>query len=98
MNPGLHRSHKRTLLEFGHYLGCYFMDERAAVTALLQNARLLGQSGQGLAGGNDNIVTGTRQSLRAVLCAQRQGATPETRLAEPIAQPDFSTRCVRDAH
>jgi hypothetical protein len=29
---------KRTLVEFGNYLGCYFIDERAAVTALLQNA------------------------------------------------------------
>src|SRR5258705_1438561 len=32
---------KRTLVEFGDYLGCYFMDDRAAVTALLQTARLL---------------------------------------------------------
>jgi hypothetical protein len=29
---------KRTLVEFGNYLGCYFIDERAAVTALLRNA------------------------------------------------------------
>ncbi|GFG65282.1 peptidase M42 [Mycobacterium kubicae] len=32
---------KRTLVEFGDYIGCYFMDDRAPVTALLQAARLL---------------------------------------------------------
>jgi putative aminopeptidase FrvX len=36
----VHRS-KRTPTEFGDYLGCYFMDDRAAVTALLQAARRL---------------------------------------------------------
>jgi putative aminopeptidase FrvX len=37
---------KRTLVEFGDYLGCYFMDDRAAVTALLHTARQLRESGQ----------------------------------------------------
>lgn len=32
---------KRTLVELGDYLGCYFLDDRAAVTALLCAARLL---------------------------------------------------------
>lgn len=32
---------KRTLVEFGDYLGSYFMDDRAPVAALLQAARLL---------------------------------------------------------
>src|SRR5215208_6244999 len=32
---------KRTLVEIAGYLGCYFMDDRAAVTALLQAARQL---------------------------------------------------------
>jgi putative aminopeptidase FrvX len=32
---------KRTLVEFGDYLGCYFMDDRAAVVALLDAARRL---------------------------------------------------------
>jgi hypothetical protein len=31
---------KRTLVEFDNYLGCSFIDEGAAVTALLQNALL----------------------------------------------------------
>jgi putative aminopeptidase FrvX len=37
---------KRTLVELGDYLGCYFLDDRAAVTALLQTARLLRERGQ----------------------------------------------------
>jgi putative aminopeptidase FrvX len=37
---------KRTLVEFGSYLGGYFMDDRAAVTALVAAARLLAQPGQ----------------------------------------------------
>jgi putative aminopeptidase FrvX len=32
---------KRTLVEFGDYLGCYFMDDRAPVAALLDAARRL---------------------------------------------------------
>jgi putative aminopeptidase FrvX len=32
---------KRTLVDVGDYLGCYFLDDRAAVTALLEAARLL---------------------------------------------------------
>ena len=36
----VHRS-KRNLVEFGDYLGCYFIDDRAAITALLQVARRL---------------------------------------------------------
>jgi putative aminopeptidase FrvX len=39
----VHRS-KRTLIEFGDYLGCYFMDDRAAVVALLEAARRLSQA------------------------------------------------------
>ncbi|CPR08595.1 M42 glutamyl aminopeptidase [Mycobacterium bohemicum DSM 44277] len=36
----VHRS-KRSLVEVGDYIGCYFLDDRAAVTALLRAARLL---------------------------------------------------------
>jgi putative aminopeptidase FrvX len=32
---------KRRLVEVGDYVGCYFLDDRAAVTALLRTARLL---------------------------------------------------------
>ncbi len=37
---------KRTLVEIGDYVGCYFLDDRAAVTALLKAARLLRERGQ----------------------------------------------------
>jgi putative aminopeptidase FrvX len=42
VHPGtrvcVHHS-KRTLVSFGDFLGCYFMDDRAAITALIQLAR-----------------------------------------------------------
>lgn len=37
---------KRSLIEFGDYLGCYFMDDRALVTALLRAAQLLRERGR----------------------------------------------------
>jgi putative aminopeptidase FrvX len=37
---------KRTLVDIGDYLGAYFLDDRAAVTALLRAARLLRERGQ----------------------------------------------------
>ncbi|MEB3981605.1 peptidase M42 [Mycobacterium sp. 663a-19] len=37
---------KRDLVEFGDYVGAYFLDDRAAVTALLRGARLLHDRGQ----------------------------------------------------
>lgn len=41
---------KRTLFEFADYLGCYFMDDRAACTALIDSARRLHESGERPAG------------------------------------------------
>jgi putative aminopeptidase FrvX len=37
---------KRDLVEFGNYVGSYFLDDRAAVTALLRAARLLHEHGK----------------------------------------------------
>jgi putative aminopeptidase FrvX len=37
---------KRDLVEFGDYVGAYFLDDRAAVTALLRAARMLHEGGQ----------------------------------------------------
>jgi putative aminopeptidase FrvX len=37
---------KRTLVELGDYMGCYFLDDRAAVTALLRAARQLRERNQ----------------------------------------------------
>ena len=36
---------KRTLVDVGDYIGCYFLDDRAAVTALLRAARMLRDAG-----------------------------------------------------
>lgn len=36
---------KRSLVDVGDYVGCYFLDDRAAVTALLRAARLLREGG-----------------------------------------------------
>jgi putative aminopeptidase FrvX len=36
---------KRTLIEFGDYLGCYFMDDRALVAALLDAAQTVSERG-----------------------------------------------------
>jgi putative aminopeptidase FrvX len=41
---------KRALVEFGDYLGCYFMDDRAPLVALLDVARQLRQEGRRTAG------------------------------------------------
>lgn len=41
---------KRTLVEFGDYIGCYFMDDRAALTVLLEAARRLREPEQRPAG------------------------------------------------
>jgi putative aminopeptidase FrvX len=37
---------KRTLVDVGDYLGCYFLDDRAAVTALLDTARVFRDRGR----------------------------------------------------
>lgn len=53
VHPGtrvcIHES-KRTLIEFGDYLGSYFMDDRASAAALLRAVRLLTQQEIPLAG------------------------------------------------
>jgi putative aminopeptidase FrvX len=56
---------KRTLVEFGDYLGCYFMDDRAAVTALLQAAPLLAQPAQ-RPGGDVYLVFTTNEEIGGV--------------------------------
>ena len=60
----VHRSNRR-LAEFGTYLGCYFMDGRAAPTALLQAARLL--AGQdALPAGDVHLVFPTNEEIGGV--------------------------------
>ncbi|TFV67323.1 UNVERIFIED_ORG: M20/M25/M40 family metallo-hydrolase [Bacillus sp. AZ43] len=49
VHPGtrvcVHRN-RRTLVEFGDYVGSYFLDDRAALTALIAAARLLREEGR----------------------------------------------------
>ncbi len=53
VHPGtrvcVHRS-RRTLVEFGDFVGCYFLDDRAALTALIFAARRLREEGRRPAG------------------------------------------------
>jgi putative aminopeptidase FrvX len=56
---------KRTLVEVGDYLGCYFLDDRAAVTALLQVARILRERDQ-LPAGDVYFVFTTNEEIGGV--------------------------------
>ena len=56
---------QRTLVEFANYLGSYFMDDRAAVTALLQTARQLREEGQRPAG-DVYLVCATNEEIGGV--------------------------------
>jgi putative aminopeptidase FrvX len=68
---------KRTLIEFGDFLGCYFMDDRAAVVALLQAARSLREGGQRPAG-DVYLVFTTNEEIGAAGGSYASGALPGT--------------------
>ncbi|HEY0560148.1 MAG TPA: hypothetical protein VGD03_07695 [Frankiaceae bacterium] len=56
---------RRTLVRFAHHMGCYFLDDRAAVTALLVAARLLRDEGRRPAG-DAYLVFTTSEELGGV--------------------------------
>ncbi|MGV0742832.1 M42 family metallopeptidase [Mycolicibacterium sp. XJ870] len=56
---------KRTLMDVADYLGCYFMDDRAAVTVLLQVARRLKMDGK-RPGGDVYLVFSTSEEIGGV--------------------------------
>lgn len=56
---------KRTLVEVGDYLGCYFMDDRASVTALLETARRL-RGGRQRPAGDAYLVFTTNEEIGGV--------------------------------
>lgn len=56
---------KRTLVEIAGYLGCYFMDDRAAVMALLQAARQLREREEG-AGSDTYFVFTTNEEIGGI--------------------------------
>jgi putative aminopeptidase FrvX len=64
VHPGtrvcVHRS-KRDLIEFGDYLGCYFMDDRAAIAALIQVAQRLSDHHGPLAGDVYMVITANEE-------------------------------------
>ena len=68
---------KRTLLEVGDYLGCYFLDDRAAVTALLRTARLLRERGQRPAD-DVYLVFTTNEEIGGVGGTYASGSLPGT--------------------
>ena len=80
MGPGtrvcVHRS-KRALVEVGDYVGCYFLDDRAAVTALLHAARLLRE--RGVRPVNDVYLAFTRnEEIGGVGGSYASGSLPGT--------------------
>ncbi len=72
----VHRS-KRALVEVGDYVGCYFLDDRAAVTALLHAARLLRE--RGVRPVNDVYLAFTRnEEIGGVGGSYASGSLPGT--------------------
>ena len=76
---------KRDLVEFGDYIGAYFMDDRAAVTALLRAARLLRDRGQRPAAGRR--ISSSPPTRRSVGWA---APTPARRCPAPSPSPWMS--------
>jgi putative aminopeptidase FrvX len=68
---------KRTLVEIGDFLGCYFMDDRAAVAALLQAARSLHSGGERPAG-DVYLVFTTNEEIGGVGGAYASRVLPGT--------------------
>ena len=90
----VHRS-KRTLVEFGDYLGCYFMDDRAAITALLQAARRLSQL-DGRPAGDVYFVFTTNEEIGGVGGSYASRTLPgDLTLAVEVGptEPEYDTTC-----
>ena len=90
----MHRS-KRTLTEFGDYLGGYFMDDRPAITALLQAARRLSQHDGGPAGDVYFVVT-TNEEIGGVVGSYASRSLPgDLTLAVEVGptETEYHTTC-----
>ncbi|OBG27812.1 M42 family metallopeptidase [Mycobacterium sp. E3198] len=68
---------KRTLVEIGGYVGCYFLDDRAAVTALLRAAAVLRERGQRPVD-DVYLVFTTNEEIGGVGGSYASGALPGT--------------------
>jgi putative aminopeptidase FrvX len=69
---------KRDLVEFGDYVGAYFLDDRAAVTALLRAARLLRDRGQRPAADDVYLVFTTNEEIGGVGGSYASATLPGT--------------------
>jgi putative aminopeptidase FrvX len=68
---------KRTLVDIGDYVGAYFLDDRAALTALLRAARLLRERGQ-RPSDDVYLVFTTNEEIGGVGGSYTSGALPGT--------------------
>lgn len=87
---------KRTLVEIGDYLGCYFMDDRAPVAALLHTAGELRSAGKPPAGDVYFVFT-TNEEIGAVGAAYASRTLPaELTLAVEVGptEPEYGTTVV----
>jgi putative aminopeptidase FrvX len=98
VHPGtrvcVHRS-KRSLVQFGDYFGCYFMDDRAAITALLQAARQLSASDSAPAGDVYFVLT-TNEEIGGVGGSHASRTLPgDLTIALEVgpAEAEYSTTC-----
>ncbi|WP_432520058.1 M42 family metallopeptidase [Kineococcus sp. SYSU DK006] len=87
----VHRS-KRTLVEFGEHLGCYFLDDRAAVAALLRTARELA-AGPRPAGDVHLLFSSTEEmgGIGAAYAARTLPAETTISLEVGPAEPEYAT-------
>jgi putative aminopeptidase FrvX len=90
----VHRS-KRTLIEFGDYLGSYFMDDRAPAAALLQTVRVLTQQGLTPAGDLYAVFT-TNEEIGGIGGSYASRTLPgELTIALEVgpAEAEYATTC-----
>ncbi|BBY44808.1 M42 family metallopeptidase [Mycolicibacterium celeriflavum] len=93
----VHRS-KRTLIDVGaDYLGCYFMDDRAAVTALLDTARRMAE-GDRRPNGDAYFVFTTSEEVGGIGGSYASRTLPgDLTIALEVgpAEAEYDTRCSR---
>jgi putative aminopeptidase FrvX len=98
IHPGtrvcIHRS-KRSLVEIGDYFGCYFMDDRAAITALLQVARRLSDQND-LPAGDVYLVFTTNEEVGGIGGSYASRSLPgDLTIALEVgpAEAEYGTTC-----
>jgi putative aminopeptidase FrvX len=99
VHPGtrvcVHES-KRGMIEFGDYIGCYFMDDRAALTALLRLARQLSEHDHQLLPGDVYLVFTTNEEVGGVGGSYASRTLPgEVTIAVEVGptEAEYGTSC-----